>query len=169
MTREMFPRDTGIVFDPLGPADSAVALTLNVLLDPARAARLVANYAGDPATPGFDELTVALLNSTWFASPRSGIDAEIQRLTNHQVLLQLLMLAADAEADPQVRAIAFDAVSELDNWLEGRGRNASDASWRAHYRMARYDIERVRRDPAILETIVPVEPPPGSPVGGFAQ
>jgi len=36
-TRETFPTDTGTVFDPFGAAESAVALTLEVLLDPTRA------------------------------------------------------------------------------------------------------------------------------------
>ena len=75
------------------------------------------------------------------------------------------MLGADAEADTQVRAIAFDAVIELDRWLEVRIGQENDRHWRAHYRLARHRIEQVRRDPAALDGIVPVESPPGSPVG----
>jgi len=40
-TRETFPTDTGTVFDPLGAARSAVALTLDVMLEPTRAARMI--------------------------------------------------------------------------------------------------------------------------------
>ncbi|HSF78390.1 MAG TPA: zinc-dependent metalloprotease [Steroidobacteraceae bacterium] len=164
-TRENFPRDTGIVFDPYGPAQSAVALTLDVLLEPTRAARMIAGNAGDAALPGFGELSDALLRATWFSNRRSGADAEIQRLTNRLVLERLLILGADQAADAQVRAIAFDAVSELDRWLESRIALERDAQWRAHYRLARHTIERVRHDPAALGALVPVVPPPGSPIG----
>jgi hypothetical protein len=167
ITRESFPRDTGHVFDPFGAAESAVALTLDVLLEPTRAARMHALKAGDKAMPGFGELADALLRATWYSAQRTGPEGEIQRLANHQVLERLLLLGANQEVDHQVRAIGFDAVSELDRWLELRIGQENDRGWRAHYRLARYRIEQVRNDPAVLETLVPVEPPPGSPVGDF--
>ena len=168
LTREAFPRDTGVTFDPLGAAASAVVLTLDVLLEPTRAARMIAAYARDAAMPGFGELTEALLSATWFSTPLPGMDGEIQRLTSKLVLEHLLFLEADRDADTQVRAIAFDSVSELDRWLETRIAEEDGRQWRAHYRFARHLIEQVRRDPAVLATIVPLVPPPGSPVGGFS-
>ena len=123
--------------------------------------------AGDKAMPGFGELADALLRATWYSAQRTGPEGEIQRLANHQVLERLLLLGANQEVDHQVRAIGFDAVSELDRWLELRIGQENDRGWRAHYRLARYRIEQVRNDPAVLETLVPVEPPPGSPVGDF--
>ena len=168
-TRETFPRDTGSVFDPFGPVESAVALTLDVLLEPTRAARMIAGNARDAGMPGFGELTDALLRATWFSNRRNDVEAEIQRLTNILVLHKLLMLEADLAADDQVRATAFDAVSELDRWLESRLVLERDGEWRAHYRLARHTIERLRRDPAALEALVPVVPPPGSPIGDTAR
>jgi hypothetical protein len=165
LTRETFPRNTGTVFDPFGAAESAVALTLDVLLEPMRAARMIAANARDEAYPGFTELTDSLLRATWFSTQRTGMDGEIQRLTNSHVLQRLLILGADLEADTQVRAIAFDAVTELDEWLTLRVTQVDDGSLRAHYRLARHQIEQAHHDPAVLETVVPVAPPPGSPVG----
>jgi len=165
LTREGFPRDTGTVFDPFGPARGAVALTLDVLLDPTRAARLAEANARDASYPGFDELADSLLRATWFAPKRPGVDGEMQRLTNELVLERLLMLGASGKANGQVRALAFDAVGELGRWLETRTAQETDTAWRAHYRLARYRIEQVRRDPAMLESIAPVVPPPGSPIG----
>jgi hypothetical protein len=168
LTRESFPRDTGAVFDPFGPARSAVALTLDVLLDPRRAARMVAAQARDPSYPGFDELTGSLLRATWFAAKRPGMEGGIQRQTNELVLERLLLLGANEKANDQVRALAFDAVSELERWLGTRVAEETDTPWRAHYRLARYRIEQVRRDPDMLESISPVVPPPGSPIGSAA-
>ena len=74
-TRETFPTDTGTVFDPFGAAESAVALTLDVLLDPTRAARMIAGNARQAAMPGFGELTESLVRATWYSRQRHGTAA----------------------------------------------------------------------------------------------
>ncbi|MGH8167422.1 MAG: zinc-dependent metalloprotease, partial [Woeseiaceae bacterium] len=55
-SRETFPSATGGTFDPSGPAGSAVALTLDVMLEPSRAARMNVLHARQPDQPAFDEL-----------------------------------------------------------------------------------------------------------------
>lgn len=167
-SRETFPVDTGTVFDSFGAAESAVALTLEVLLEPTRAARMIAANTRQADLPGFGELADSLLRATWYSSQRAGIDGEIQRVTNSQVLERLLLLGVNQEADAQVRAIAFDTISELDGWLESRIARENNRQWRAHYRLARHQIERALDDPASLELLVPVIPPPGSPIGDLA-
>jgi len=161
-SRETFSSDTGINFDALAPARSAVALTLQVLLDPTRAARLV--QAG---APGFDAVTGALLDASWYAAMPGGVDGAIQRQTNMQVLYGLLALAFDADAAIEARALAFDAVAELDAWLAQQA--PRDTSLRAQYAFARHEIERLRHDPAAIETLVPVVAPPGSPIGSASE
>jgi len=115
--------------------------------------------------PGFVELTDDLLRATWFASHRSGIDGEIQRQTNSLALERLMMLAVNNDADTQVRAIALDAINQLDNWLALRAASENDSSWRAHYGFARFQIEQMRNDPSSVEQIEPVTVPPGEPIG----
>ena len=167
-SRETFPTDTGVVFDPFGAAESAVALTLDILLEPTRAARMIAANARQAELPGFGELAESLVRATWHSQQRSGIDGEIQRATNSLVLERLMLLSVNQEADVQVRAIAFDTVNELDGWLAGRLARESSQQWRAHYRLARHQIERMLDDPPSLELLVPVTPPPGSPIGDYA-
>jgi hypothetical protein len=149
----------------MGAAQSAASLTLEVLLEPSRAARMIASSARDASSPGFGELLDDLLAATWFASRMSGIDAEIQRSTNNLVLQRLMVLASNKDSDVQVRAIALDAVNRLDNWLAPRTANENNSKWRAHYGFARHRIERMREDPASIEQIQPVTVPPGSPIG----
>lgn len=164
-TRETFPTSTGKIFEQFGAAKSAAALTLEVMLEPSRAARLIASNARQATMPGFSELTDDLLRATWFASHQSGSDGEIQRQTNSLVLDRLMMLAMNTSADSQVRAIALDAVNQLDNWLAPRATTESDASWRAQYAYARFRIEQMRNDPSSVEQIEPVTIPPGEPIG----
>jgi hypothetical protein len=168
-TRETFPSDTGVVFDPFGAAESAVALTLDVLLDSTRAARMIAGNARQTAIPGFGEMTESLVRATWHSRQRPGTEGEIQRLTNSLVLERLMLLSVNPEVDEQVRAIAFDRIIELDSWLSTRLARETTRRWRSHYRLARHQIRRMLEDPASLETLLPVTPPPGSPVGEFAR
>jgi len=161
-SRETFAGMTGINFDPIAPARSAVALTLRVLLDPARAARL--ERAG---APGFDTVIRGLLDATWHADARNGVDGVIAREASMQVLYGLLGLAFDANADNDVRARALFAVEELDAWLAKR--SPRDSAMRAHYRFVRYEIDRLQSNPEALESLVPATLPPGSPIGSHSE
>ncbi len=164
-SRETFPGSTGKIFEQYGAAESAAALTLEVMLEPSRAARLIASNARQATMPGFSELTDDLLRVTWFASHRSGIDGVIQRQTNNLTLERLMMLAVNNYADSQVRAIALDAINQLDNWLLPRATSENDSSWRAHYGFGRFQIQQMRDDPSSIEQIEPVTIPPGEPIG----
>jgi hypothetical protein len=164
-SRETFPTRTGKVFEPLGAAESAAALTLDVLLEPTRAARMIAASARNATLPGFDELTGDLLRTTWYGARAAGLDGEIQRTVNMLVLERLLTLAVDENADAQVRAIALESVNRLDAWLTPRATSENDAAWRAHYGFGRFRIGQVRNDPSSVERIEPVAVPPGEPIG----
>ena len=162
LTRETFARQTGKTFDPLGPARSAAALTLDVLLSPERAARMNAGHALDVELPGFGESTAALLAATWYAPRADGMTGELQRAVGAEVLTRLLLLAANVAADSQVRAHALDGIDALDSWLARR--DERDASWRAHDALARLTIARFRADPSTVEALEPASAPPGSPI-----
>lgn len=164
-SRETFPTNTGKIFEPIGAAQSAAALTLEVLLEPTRAARLVASNARQPTMPGFGELADDLLRATWYGAQPSGIEGELQRATNNLTLERLMALAVDKDADTQVRAIALDTVNSLDAWLTPRATSANDSRWRAHYGFARFRIAQMRSDPASIEQVETVTVPPGEPIG----
>ena len=161
-TRETFKGQTGINFDALAPARAAVALTLQVLLEPTRAARLARGGA-----PGFAAVTDGLLRASWYAGPGSGEEAAIRRQASMQVLYGLLGLALDDGADADARAQALAAVNDLDGWLAKR--SPRDAALEAHYRFARREIQRLLEDPAALESVSPATVPPGSPIGSLSR
>ena len=157
-SRETFAGATGRNFDAIAPARSSVALTLQVLLDPNRAARL--ERAG---SIGFDTIAQGLLSASWYTEPGSGIEAAIQRQTNMQVLYGLMALAFDEGADGDVRARAYAAVTELQDWLSGR--SSRDRVSRAHYRFAEQEIRRLMDNPDAIKALAPATVPPGSPIG----
>src|SRR6476620_963938 len=70
MHRELFARYTGDTFDPIAPAAIAADVTIGFLLQPDRAARMVAQHAVDPSLPGLAEVIGALGKAT-FGAPVS--------------------------------------------------------------------------------------------------
>ena len=158
-SREAFTGATGLTFDPLAPAASAVTLTLEVLLDTERAARMSRSGA-----PSFAELVNGLIVSTWDARV-SADNAGLQRQTNMLVLEGLLRLAVNEAADNAVRATALASVDHL----HGRTQRlvSSDADELAFLRLAGMKIDRVLEDPTTVETMPAVTVPPGSPIGAM--
>jgi len=156
-TRELFSGQTGGVFDPLAPAAASAELTLEVLLDPERAARMNRN-----GSPSFAELLDRVMEVTWYAEPGAR-GFPIKRQTSLLLLDHLLRLAVSTEIDPGVAAIALDTLVNLD---ESLAETVSDnPERRAWMRLARTRIARVLEDPAAVETLPEVVVPPGSPIG----
>jgi hypothetical protein len=166
LDRESFSRSTGVTFDPLSPAASAVSLTLDVLLDKQRAARLNVQHMSDPFQPGFAAVLVAVGQASWYGQRRDAMAGAIQRLTSEQYLKRLMTLATDEKADSQIKAQAFLAVQELAQWLEKQSPLNIDDDWTAFYAHSRHAISTMMNDPALIKPDTAPKPPPGSPLGG---
>ncbi len=65
MHRELFPRTTGEGFDPVNPAAIAADVTIGFMLQPDRAARMVAQNAVDQSLPGLGEVIDRLIRATF--------------------------------------------------------------------------------------------------------
>ncbi len=163
--RESFGRSTGVTFDPLAPAASAISLTLDVLLNQQRAARLNVFHAADPSLPGFETILYELARICWYGEKRTAIAGAIQRLTADQLLNRLIGLANDSGADSQVRAQAFLAIQNWDEFLAGQKRGTTESDWYAFYARARHTIALMMRDPASVNNGQAQPVPPGSPIG----
>jgi Met-zincin/Domain of unknown function (DUF5117) len=76
-TRETFPNRTGVTFDPLAGAEAAADLTIGLLLNPQRAARLDEYHARNAENPPFSDVVAALYATTWGAKAASGLAGQI--------------------------------------------------------------------------------------------
>ncbi|MEM9056527.1 MAG: zinc-dependent metalloprotease, partial [Pseudomonadota bacterium] len=113
LTRESFPRHTGVIFDPIGAAMASADLTLAELFNRERAARLDRFHAASADLPGFGELVGAVLDQTWFAKRQKGAAGLLHRAVNERVLEALLALANDAAAESAVRGVALGALKRI--------------------------------------------------------
>ncbi|HSH44806.1 MAG TPA: zinc-dependent metalloprotease [Longimicrobiales bacterium] len=166
--RELFDRYTGITFDPIAPAGVAAELTLGMLLNPQRAARLVEQAALNPGLPGLGTVLDRLVDATFGAASQDGYEAEIARLVQDATTRQVMTLASTADM-PQVRAMAELTLRELRDELGAPSSRLPDAE-RAHRLRLAGEITRYLERPAeTRETPAPLTAPPGSPIGGGYQ
>jgi hypothetical protein len=154
-TRETFPSKTGVTFDPLAAAEAAADMTISLILNPQRAARLVQYHAENNNNPGLTEVIDTLLKSTWRKPDPTGLAGQVTRVSKRVVLVRLLALATDTKASTETRAIA---TAELANVKAALGAGRPDA-------YAAQLIATFERDPKQLELPKLEEPPPGQPIG----
>ena len=168
MHRELFPRTTGEGFDPVNPAAIAADVTIGFVLQPDRAARMVAQYAVDQSLPGLGEVIDKLTKAT-FDQPTSGTyEAEVRRAIE-RVLVDRVMWLATSSPNSQVRAIASLKLQKLAARLRAEaGRNESD---QAQHTLIAADIKRFLERPAVdQQKVIPASPaPPGAPIGDMGQ
>ena len=84
-----------MTFDPIGAAQTAAQQTLDVLLDPERAARLAAAAAQDPQQLGLAEVLDQLWAVTWKAAPKPAELGSVQRAVDDVALTGVMALAAN--------------------------------------------------------------------------
>jgi hypothetical protein len=134
-------------FDHLRAARILTAMVLEPLLTPARTARLVAFADRQVNALALPEVVDAVLARTW----RAAGDADprhksLRRVAQRTALDALMMLGANAETSPDVRAYVLDQIARLGDSLKSR--RDDNAITDAHYRQAERDIARYLSNPA---------------------
>jgi uncharacterized protein DUF4953/uncharacterized protein DUF5117 len=160
--RELFARYTGDTFDPISPASIAADVTIGFLLQPDRAARMVAQHAVDPTLPGLADAIDVLRKATFEGTAANSYEQEIRRATMRALVERLIWLAGGA-AMPQVRAIVSAQLARI---TPGSVTVQSDGDAPAVTLMAA-DIKRFLERPIDpIKTPTTYDAPPGAPIGG---
>ncbi|HKJ46535.1 MAG TPA: zinc-dependent metalloprotease [Balneolales bacterium] len=163
--RELFKGHTGVVFDPLGAAQTAAKMTVDLILNPERDTRLVEFHARDSKYPGLSDVIDKLIDSSWKTSRKTDYDGAIYRVVDNVVLSDLINLAENENTSTEVRAIADYKIKELAGWLKDHENSFTDTPQKAHVEFALSQIQQYEQHPAELKTSKPLNPPPGSPIG----
>jgi hypothetical protein len=164
-TRESFPAHTGLTFDPVAAAESAADLTLAVLLDPARASRLIEYHMRVPNSLSLRGVLEAV-SAAVAERPEGGhsMSSEVERAVEFRALEAMLALAVNQAASSQARAIARSHVADVLKQLTSAAPLEDTAE--AIHRQALIDrINEFEHDPAKFAPAPPVEAPPGMPIG----
>jgi Met-zincin/Domain of unknown function (DUF5117) len=164
-TRESFPSETGLTFDPIAAAESAADLTLAGLLDPARASRLVQYHMRVPDSPSLRGVLEAVSKTT-AERPEGGhtMSSEVERAVEFRALEAMLSLAVNPQASTQARAIARSHVNDVLKELTSSA-PLTDTAEAIHRAALINRINDFERDPAKFVPAKPIEAPPGMPIG----
>jgi hypothetical protein len=162
---ELFSSRTRPAFDELGAARTLAQMVVDAVLQRERTARLVqfATRGDSPLTLGevIDDLT-----ATWKTAPggESAKTAALRRVAQRAVADRLLLLAADKEAAPEVRALVelrMDALRKRARSLSGSGVDME----RAHWTAIAADFNRWLERQELPTPSAALRAPPGDPFG----
>jgi len=163
-TRELFKSRTGLTFDPMAAAESAAGTTIEFMLNPQRAERLVEYKSRDNTQPGLIPVLDKLVDQTWKAPQQTGYKGELERLVNGLVLKQLLTLTADPQAAESVRGIALLEIDGLKKWMQGKLITAGSEE-KASILFGLSQIEAFNKNPDQFKPAPALIMPDGSPIG----
>jgi len=164
-TRESFPSHTGLTFDPVAAAESAADLTLNVLLDPARASRLIEYHMREPGSLSLRGVLEAVTSAVAErAESGHSMSSEVERAVEFRALEAMLGLAVNPAASSQARAVARSHIADLLKQLTSAA-PLEDTAEAIHRAGMIGRINEFEHDPGKFVPAPPVQAPPGMPIG----
>ena len=165
---EEFKSATGDTFDHLAAARTLAAMVFEQILEPERAARLVAFADRDPHAPTLSDVLDTITKATWNGTAdTTAMQRSLRRVAQREALDAMMILAAQKDATPDVRAIALDRIARLGDTAKTRATAAADPLAAAHYRQIARDVTRYLENPGEYAPKSSALPqPPGAPLGG---
>ena len=161
-TRESFKSDLGVAFDAFGAVETASEMTLNLLLNPQRASRLIAHKSLEKRQLGLDELIDELITKTIKKTHKDSYYQELQNVINMTVLEQLFYLASYKNQYQQVNAIVLFKLDEIKLFLQ----NKKALGIQKIYDSAMIKlIEGFVKNPVSFKKSMAPQIPDGSPIG----
>lgn len=164
-SREVVKIRTDLTFDGLSPAESAADMTIGLILNPARAQRLIEYHSRDNNQPSLESVVDKLIAATIKAEKKSGYPKAVQFIVDDVLVSNLFRLAAGKETSGLVKSTVYSRLDQVKNTLADGLKTSSDIDWKSHARYLIMRIDKFRDDPTeyIPETIL--TPPPGQPIG----
>ena len=136
-----------------------------MLLDPARASRLIEYHMRVPGSPSLRGVLEAV-SAQVAERPEAGhsLSSEVERAVEFRALEAMLALAVNPEASSQARAIDRSHIADVLKQMTSTPAPQDTAE--AIHRAALIDrINEFERDPAKFVPAKSIEAPPGMPIG----
>ena len=159
-TRELFKKRTGLAFDALSPAETAADLPFSFLFNTERVNRMV-EYEMENGGLGLNEAFSIILNKTWKAPRRAGMEGLIQMQTEQVLLTYLLALSIDENASFITKSVIQKNLTDLKSIIEKKLKVSTDSTYKGHLLLA---LERMKK-PEQAKPTIHVNIPPGAPIG----
>jgi len=165
--RETITIRTGITFDPIAAAEAAANHSISLLLNPARATRLVEYHARNEEQPDLAFVLNELISATFKSEVQDGYLGEIRHAVNAVALQNMFALIANEQASEQARAITFPTLLGLKSWATKQVKSTKDNSEKASLEFMLFEIAQFENDPSSFKNKQAMPMPDGSPIGCF--
>lgn len=159
-SRELFRKRTGLAFDRLAPAETAADMVFALLFNSERLSRMI-QYENSGGL-GVNDMLQQLINQTWKAARRSGMEGLLQMQTEQVLLTYLLAASVDEQSSFAVRAILQKHLNDLKTLMEDKLKSTTDAVYAGHLLLA---LERMKNPKDAKPSQLHREAPPGAPIG----
>jgi hypothetical protein len=121
---ERFASSAGYLFSPQDGARAVAEIVVGGLLDPKRMQRLAVISRQNPQAPSPSRVITALVTTAFSNPARTPAEQDLAGVVEAQVAERLMILAANSEATPEVRAVALAGVHQLQRAIKtNTGRN----------------------------------------------
>lgn len=158
-SRELFKKRTGLIFDVLSPAETAADLPLSFLFNNERLSRMAQHEINGGL--GIGEMIDMLVNNTWKAPRKAGMEQLIQQQTEQLLLSYLLASSVDETINYAAKSMVNKKLVSLKTYIEWQKKSATNESYQAHLLMA---LERMKA-PEKAKITQHAAIPPGAPIG----
>lgn len=154
------------MFDELNAARMLAQMIVDGILQRERAARMVQNALRQQNPFTLTDAIRALVTATWNAAvPATAKLAAIQRVTQRALSDRLILLAADKDASPEVRAIASFELNRLKTSAASKASASQNDDTKGHWLSLADDIKRYLEKGEVPVLSTALRPPPGDPFG----
>jgi hypothetical protein len=161
-SRESFKSDLGVEFDAFGAVETASEMTLNLLLNPQRASRLIAHKSLNKNQLGLVELMDELVEKTINKKHKDSYFQELQNVINLKVLEQLFYLYSNNNQYKQVNAIVGFKLNEIKLFLASK---KSEGIQNIYDKAMVKMIDNFIKNPTSFKKTRAPQIPDGSPIG----
>ncbi|WOH37117.1 zinc-dependent metalloprotease [Thalassotalea fonticola] len=166
-SRESFSSNTSLSFDPVTAAQASAKHTLSLMLAPPRLARLNQQHMLDNRIPSVHNLMSEIITATIKQDSKTGLEIAVQQRINQQVLDSVLALFHNDKLVAEVRSQVYASLLDLQMWLKGKtSYHFKSNALYAQYHLLQQQIAFSLQQGKTIIKEVPVNMPPGSPIGG---
>jgi hypothetical protein len=109
---ERFASSAGYLFSPQDGARAVAEIVVGGLLDPRRMQRLAVISSQDSRAPSPGSVVSALVTAAFSGAARTAAERDLAGVVQTEVAERLMVLAVNAEATGEVRAVALAGVRE---------------------------------------------------------
>ncbi len=160
VSRELFRKRTGLAFDLLSPAETAADLPFSFLFNTERLNRM-AQYESGNGGLGIHEMINIIMDKTWKAARRTGMEGLIQLQTEQVLLTYLLSASVNENNSFIVKSKMQKALADLKIFIEAKNKMTVDETYKGHLLLT---MERMK-EPSAAKPTIHKEIPPGAPIG----